>query len=360
VAKTKTGREVRRASKTKPTVFIGSSSEQIEIAREIKVLLRPELEAHVWDEGVFGLGNSYLEDLVQAVETYDFAVFVFAPDDLTTVRTKRQASVRDNVVFELGLFMGSLGRHRAFWVVPRGAASPKIPSDLEGISRAEFDTTPAKRSQALASACKKLRVQARMLGRRTDSNYDEVKDPRVLCAATPQWAKFDFQKDIAAVRYAFGKKRVVVESALEGTKLARLLSSGEWPILHLVCYVEPTRGDLIFSPVKVSKGRVVPAGEHAARLSPEALADLCEQAKVQLLVLATCESATFVQRLSRTTRVVSSPTEVSGSAVGEWARLFYKQLAEGKPLSQAFFTAQSVTNIPFVLTTAKKDLQVRP
>ena len=112
-----------------PDVFIGSSSEQLRTAREVRELLRPDLDADVWDEGVFGLGNSYLEDLLKAVDTYDFAVFVFAPDDLTTMRAKRAASVRDNVVFELGLFMGQLGRHRAFWLVPRGKRQPKIPTD---------------------------------------------------------------------------------------------------------------------------------------------------------------------------------------------------------------------------------------
>lgn len=317
-----------------------------------------DFKVDVWDEGVFGLGNSYLEDLLKAVETYDFSVFVFAPDDLTTVRAKRQASVRDNVVFELGLFMGRLGRHRAFWLVPRGKNGPRIPSDLEGISRADFDNAPSKRAEALAMACRKVKDAARKQGRRTDANYEEIETPRVLCAATVQWAEFGFEEDAAAIQSAFGKY-VTVKRDLEGTALARLLTSGEWPIVHLVCYIEPSRGDLIFSRVDASRSPSVVVPHDAARLTPDALADLCEQAHVQLLVLATCESATYVQRLSRSTRVVASPTLVTGSAVGEWARLFYKQLAEGKALSQAFFTAQSVTNIPLVLTTAKKDLRVR-
>ena len=340
-------------------MFIGSSSEQLRTAQEVKALLRPDLEADVWNEGVFGLGNSYLEDLLKAVDTYDFAVFVFAPDDLTTMRAKRQASVRDNVVFELGLFMGRLGRHRAFWLVPRGKNQPKIPSDLDGISRADFDNAGSKRVESLEMACRKLRDEARKQGRRADANYDEIEIPRVLCAASEQWAQHGFNEDVAAVRSAFGRQ-VSVKPALKGTDLARLLTSSEWPIVHLVCYVEPTRGDLIFSPVDdVSRSPDIVVPADAARLSPDALADLCEQAKVQLLVLATCESATHVQRLSRSTRVVASPTLVTGSAVGVWARLFYKQLADGKALSQAFFTAQSITKIPLVLTTAKKDMRVR-
>lgn len=351
-------RETRSRTAGRPTVFIGSSGEQLATAREVKALLRPELSADVWDEGAFGLGNSYLEDLMEAVEHYDFAVFIFAPDDLTTMRAKRKPSVRDNVVFELGLFMGRLGRHRAFWLVPRGTHEPKIPSDLDGISRADFDSAPSKRAATLAAACRKVKDEARAQGRRTDANYEELENPRVLCAASAQWADFGFQEDIAAIKTAFGK-RVVVRPALEGTALAKVLTSGEWAIVHLVCFVDPARGELIFSPVELRGGSDIVVPANAARLAPEALAELCEQAKVQLLVLATCDSATYVQRLSRSTRVVSSPTLVTGKAVGEWARLFYKQLAEGKALSQAFFTAQSVTNIPLVLTTVKKDLRLR-
>ena len=325
----------------------------------MKNLLRQDVKVDVWDEGVFGLGNSYLEDLLKAVETYDFAVFIFAPDDLTTMRAKRRASVRDNVVFELGLFMGRLGRHRSFWLVPRGKDEPKIPSDLDGISRANFETSPSKRAESLAMACRKVRDEVRKQGRRSDANYDEVENPRVLCAASTQWASFGFEDDIAALRGAFGRQQVRVEPALEGTALAQLLTQGEWPIVHLVCYVEPSRGDLIFSPVDVSRDEKVTVPPDAIRLSPGALADLCDQAKVQLLVLATCESATHVQRLSQSTRVVASPTLVTGSVVGAWARLFYTQLADGKALSQAFFTAQSATNIPLVLSTAKKDLRLR-
>jgi predicted nucleotide-binding protein with TIR-like domain len=351
-------RETRSRTAPKPTVFIGSSGEQLATAREVKALLRPELDADVWDEGVFGFGNSYLEDLMSAVDRYDFALFVFAPDDLTTMRTRRQPSVRDNVVFELGLFMGRLGRHRAFWLVPRGKSVPKIPSDLDGISRADFEIAPSKRTKALATACRKVKDEARAQGRRTDGNYEELENPRVLCAASAQWAEFGFEDDIDAVSAAFGE-RMVAEPALEGTALANLLTGGEWPIVHLVCYVDPSRGDLIFSPVRIGPRDKVVVPTNAARLAPEALAELCEQAKVRLLVLATCDSATYIQRLSRSTRVVASPTLVTGKKVGEWARLFYRQLAEGKALSQAFYTAQSVTNIPLVLTSVKKDLLLR-
>jgi predicted nucleotide-binding protein len=123
----------------KATVFIGSSSEQLPVARLLRQRLASDAEVAVWDEGIFNLGNPTLTDLLTAVETYDFAIFVFAADDLATIREKQEHMVRDNVVFELGLFMGRLGRARTFWVVPKGPTPVHIPSDLSGINTAQLD-----------------------------------------------------------------------------------------------------------------------------------------------------------------------------------------------------------------------------
>jgi hypothetical protein len=354
----RSSRPPRSPAPPKPSVFIGSSSEQLPTARAVKELLRPELESTIWDEGVFGFGNAFLEDLLKAVEAYDFAVFVFAPDDVTTVRAKRVASVRDNVVFELGLFMGQLGRHRTFWLVPTGKEEPAVPSDLRGINRADFDTTRAKSAASLALVCKKIKEQMRKQGRRGAGLYEEIETPRVLCGASVQWAQFGFDGDVAALESVF-PGRVIVHKALRGADLAGLLTKGEWPIVHLVCYADPRLGDLVFSSVDITDERVVRVPEGAARLSPDGLAALCQQAKVKLLVLATCDSVATAAGLVRTTRVVASTTLVTGPEVETWARLFYDQLAQGKPLTQAFELTKGVTDIPLVLMTALKDLRMR-
>ena len=67
------------------------------------------------------------------MQCYDFAVLVVSDDDVTTSRKSTQASPRDNVILELGLFLGALGRRRAFVVVARtDDGVPKMPSDLLG------------------------------------------------------------------------------------------------------------------------------------------------------------------------------------------------------------------------------------
>ncbi len=93
---------------TKPRLFIGSSSENLKIAYAIQENLDHDFEATVWNQNVFDLSRSTLETLVAKVPDFDAAVFVFSPDDVASVRGKAKQIVRDNVVFELGLFIGQL------------------------------------------------------------------------------------------------------------------------------------------------------------------------------------------------------------------------------------------------------------
>jgi hypothetical protein len=74
--------------------------------------------------------NAYktpIQSLADELANSDFGVFVFSPDDRTRLRDKTHSTVRDNVIFELGLFVGRLGIERSFIVVPNvslGASKP--------------------------------------------------------------------------------------------------------------------------------------------------------------------------------------------------------------------------------------------
>lgn len=95
-------------------LFIGSSNEGADVAYKIQELLDGNCDVTVWKHGVFEPGATGIESLVQALDDYDFAAFVFTPDDLAKIRQKTESIPRDNVVFELGLFLGRLGRDRCF------------------------------------------------------------------------------------------------------------------------------------------------------------------------------------------------------------------------------------------------------
>jgi hypothetical protein len=151
----------RPAIDPRPRVFIGSSVEGLPIARALQRILEDEMRTEVWDQGtVFGLGDSTLEALERAVLSYDFGVFVFTPDDELVVRGYKKTVARDNVVFELGLFVGKHTRRRAFALCPAGA-SLALPSDLAGITTARYAATEADLVRALAPACESLRRAVR-------------------------------------------------------------------------------------------------------------------------------------------------------------------------------------------------------
>jgi predicted nucleotide-binding protein len=78
---------------------------------------------------MFPPGKSNLESLVETAATLDFAALVLTPDDLIESKGKTMNSPRDNVLFELGLFMGRLGRDRTFVVYNRDVPI-KLPSAL--------------------------------------------------------------------------------------------------------------------------------------------------------------------------------------------------------------------------------------
>jgi len=142
----------------RPTAFIGSSSEGLPVANKLQASLEYDIECIVWNQGtVFGLVYATLESLEAAVRQYDYGIFVFTPDDSLHMRGETKPVARDNVVFELGLFVGQLGRRKAFVVHPRNGAVA-IPSDLHGITTATYDPAQSNLAAALGPACERIRA----------------------------------------------------------------------------------------------------------------------------------------------------------------------------------------------------------
>jgi hypothetical protein len=149
----------------KPTLFVGSSTEGLEFARAVRARLYSDAEIQLWDEGFVLPGDTIVETLLLALPRFDFAILVLTPDDLLLSREKEIYGPRDNVVFELGLFMGRLGRHRTF-LVHQTNTDVKIPSDLKGITLAGYEWSGSKKNyqQAVGPACDKIRNRIQELG----------------------------------------------------------------------------------------------------------------------------------------------------------------------------------------------------
>lgn len=121
----------------KPRIFLGSSAKQAKLLQSLTRGLEDIAHVEPWTAS-FNPGTTTLERLLELVREVDFAAFVFARDDWTTnspapsdANTAGQASPRDNVVFEAGLFGGVLGMRRTFILHASGA---KLPSDLLGLT----------------------------------------------------------------------------------------------------------------------------------------------------------------------------------------------------------------------------------
>src|SRR5437016_2829076 len=99
---------------SKPTLFIGSSTESKSIMHKIESILSEYCDVKVWDKDVFRVGDITLEALHREVVQSHFALLIIYPDDEIVKREESGYTARDNVLFELGLFMGVLGRYRSF------------------------------------------------------------------------------------------------------------------------------------------------------------------------------------------------------------------------------------------------------
>jgi hypothetical protein len=142
----------------KPRIFLGSSGKQAKLLQALTRGLEDVAHVEPWTTS-FNPGTTTLERLLELTREVDFAAFVFAQDDWTThsppaapAEMPGQASPRDNVVFEAGLFGGVLGMRRTFILHANGS---KLPTDLLGLTCVRYDgsTTAAE----MKAVCQKLR-----------------------------------------------------------------------------------------------------------------------------------------------------------------------------------------------------------
>ncbi|MFB4475382.1 TIR domain-containing protein [Oceanobacillus caeni] len=134
---------------TKPRVFIGSSREAINYVNAIQALLSYHAEVTPWSAGTFRVNDYNMESLERQLDSNDFAIFVFSPDDIIRMREKLYFVTRDNTLFEMGLFWGKLRKGRVFYIIPQSLPESSegieiegyhLASDLDGITVLNYET----------------------------------------------------------------------------------------------------------------------------------------------------------------------------------------------------------------------------
>lgn len=139
-------------------VFIISSVESLGVARTIETAFEHDpIHVEIWTEGTFKVASYTIESLEAKVDGSDFAIAIAHADDVVESRDERWPAPRDNVVFELGLFMGRLGRKRAILMEPRDEKL-KLPSDFAGVTTIPYRYAAGPDAASLMGpACNKLR-----------------------------------------------------------------------------------------------------------------------------------------------------------------------------------------------------------
>ncbi|MFK0692466.1 TIR domain-containing protein [Mesorhizobium sp. IMUNJ 23033] len=139
-------------------VFLISSKEGLDVAEALRERFDHDdgIEVSLWTDGVFRLSEYALESLEAKLDECDFGVAIATGEDSVESREKKWPAPRDNVILELGLFMGRLGRERAILVEPRGEGI-KLPSDTLGMTTITYTFNPKDPLGSLGSAYSKLK-----------------------------------------------------------------------------------------------------------------------------------------------------------------------------------------------------------
>ena len=147
-----------------PRVFIISSKEALPIAQELQAILHHVAVPVAWTDGIFFASGYALEALEQEVDKSDFAIAIAQPDDTAISRGATSNIIRDNVIFELGLFMGRLGRRRTILFQPAGREL-RLPSDLQGLMAVSYTLgDPKDRTSHISAASHEIRKLIENLG----------------------------------------------------------------------------------------------------------------------------------------------------------------------------------------------------
>jgi Predicted nucleotide-binding protein containing TIR-like domain len=124
----------------KPLIFAGGSREKSQLLICLTSELQPAANVHPWwsSDAFHPLGGT-LEGLLSATKKYDFAIFILTPDDFIKSREAKSFTARDNVLFEFGLFLGTLGAKRTLaFAQDDPTIKLKVPSDLFGVTIPRF------------------------------------------------------------------------------------------------------------------------------------------------------------------------------------------------------------------------------
>lgn len=230
----------------KPKLFIGSSTEALEIAYKIQEILEEVSTVTVWKENVSSLSSNILDDLIKASDEFNFGIFVFNPDDIIEIRNNTHNAVRDNVIFELGLFIGKLGKEKVFFLIPNDNDSLRLPSDLLGVNAGLYDSKrdDGDLKAALTPFCNQVKEKIKSFYYEGLIGFEnESKFSRKLAAEKPDYWEFHLASELLKTRMdKINKELYEIESGLgfrnsksyKGTELTDFITNSMNDIIRIL------------------------------------------------------------------------------------------------------------------------------
>ena len=158
-----------RPCNERPKVFIICAVEALRVAQAIQFHFQhDEADFKIWSDQVFKASQYPIEALQDVLDESDFSIAIASPEDLVIVRRETATQPRDNVLVELGMSLGRLGRRRSMLLVPR-KSDMKLPTDFKGLTPIQYDDGDLKDlSRLVGPACFEIRTVIEENGVRTD------------------------------------------------------------------------------------------------------------------------------------------------------------------------------------------------
>jgi Predicted nucleotide-binding protein containing TIR-like domain len=159
-----------------PTVFVGSSTEALPIVAQLAKGLADVADVRAWNSA-FESGTWLLGSILRQAQQSDFGLFVLREDDKVKIEEREYSTVRDNVLFEAGVFMGALGPQRTIllWPSSEGAETMRLPSDLQGLLLEHYVAAHGEEAEAnLKPAIESIVKRIQKMGFAVRSGYNEI------------------------------------------------------------------------------------------------------------------------------------------------------------------------------------------
>jgi CRP-like cAMP-binding protein len=149
-----------------PKLLIAGTRPTLALVEPLGGLLRPEIAAASWANDQAEMASDMVDALESLVAGTDFVLLAVGPVDDLATRLTPAYTLKEKLSFELGLFVGFLGRSRVFVAVPSGLERLLPTGLLETPPMVLPDQMAYGRADALASVAATIRSVVERLGPR--------------------------------------------------------------------------------------------------------------------------------------------------------------------------------------------------